>query len=155
MLRSLNSKFYAVTLLLVASFAIGYGILVYFLHQQTQSIALTRDIISLERDFSKLNKLFHEVRFWERVIFSQQNPEAEMHFGSIIEQIRKILRTLNARVLDESTNTTLSRITVGINEYEKNFKTGIGKPAFDSSAPKGPKNGIIGSIGRWGRPRPQ
>ncbi|BBO89284.1 response regulator [Desulfosarcina ovata] len=121
MLRSINSKFYAVTLLLAVSFAIGYGILIYFLHQQTQSVTLARDTISLERRFSELNTLFHEVRFWERVIFSQKNPDAEMQFGSIIEQIRNILDTLSERVLDANTNHTLKRIKVGIDQYENNF----------------------------------
>lgn len=123
MLRSINSRFYAVTLLLAFSFAIGYGILVYFLHQQTQSVILASDIISLERSFSKLNTLFHEVRFWERVIFSQHNPYAEMQFGSIIEQIRNLLETLSGRVLDANTNNTLGRIKVGIDQYENNFNS--------------------------------
>ncbi len=121
MFRSINSKFYAIAILLFISFSIGYGILAYFLHQQNQSAILAREVIVFERDFNKLNKLFHEARFWEKVILSQKNPEADMRFGSLIEQIRGLLVALNKEKLNAATKTTLSQVIENINRYENNF----------------------------------
>ena len=65
MFRSINSKFYAIAISLTIFITFGYSLLAYFLHQQNQSAVLAQNAILLERDFSTLNKLFNETRFWE------------------------------------------------------------------------------------------
>lgn len=121
MLRSINSKFYAIAILLMVSFSIGYGILAYFFHQQNKSAAIAREVVLFERDFSKLNQLFHETRFWEKVIISQKNSKADMQFGTLIEQVKKLLVALNKKELNPDTKSTLKQIMDRINQYENNF----------------------------------
>jgi signal transduction histidine kinase len=107
--------------LLVISFGIGYSILAYFLHKQNQSTLLARDAVFLERDFSTLNKLFHEARFWEKVILSQKNPDADMRFGLLIEQIRNLLVTLKKKESIAGTKSTLRHVIESIDQYETHF----------------------------------
>ncbi len=121
MLRSINSKFYAIALLLVLSFSIGYGILAYFLHQQNKSTAIAREVVFVERGFNKLHKLFHEARFWERVIIAQKNPKAERQFGALIEQVQQLLTDLSQRELNPATQSFLKQIRASINQYEDYF----------------------------------
>ncbi|MGD8241946.1 MAG: hypothetical protein PVF59_03915, partial [Desulfobacterales bacterium] len=121
MLRSINSKFYAIAFLLVLSFGIGYGILAYFLHQLNKSTAIAREVVSVERGFSKLHTLFHETRFWESVIIAQKNPEAERQFGARIAQVQQLLVDLNQKELNPATKSTLKQIKASIKQYENHF----------------------------------
>jgi signal transduction histidine kinase len=121
LLRSINSKFYAIAFLLVLSFGIGYGILAYFLHQLNKSTAIAREVVSVERGFSKLHTLFHETRFWESVIIAQKNPEAERQFGARIAQVQQLLVDLNQKELNPATKSTLKQIKASIKQYEDHF----------------------------------
>jgi len=119
--RSINSKFYAIAISLTIFFSFGYSLLAYFLHQQNQSAVLAQEAILLERDFGTLNKLFHETRFWERMILSQKSPEADKRFGFQIEQIRDRLLTLSRKELDATTKSTFRQVIDNINRYETDF----------------------------------
>ncbi|MCF8129689.1 MAG: response regulator [Deltaproteobacteria bacterium] len=121
MIGSIKSKFYVISILLIISFSVGYGILAYFLHRQNISAVHTRDIILLERDFKKLNDLFQEIRFWEKVLLSQKNPKADMKFGSLIEEIRGLLSILNKQELSTIAKSTLKYVIEDINRYETKF----------------------------------
>ncbi|MDA3788110.1 MAG: ATP-binding protein [Desulfobacula sp.] len=121
MFRSINSKFYAIAILMMVSFSIGYGLLIYFLNQQSENFISSRDIAIIEKDFNKLNELFYETRFWEKVIFSQRNPEAEMQYGILLEKARAGLSDLNEKELNETTKFNLNQIVEQINQYEINF----------------------------------
>lgn len=119
MFRSINSKFYAIAVLLIISFSTGYIILAYFLHQQTRSTVLARDALSFQKDFSKLNRLFNETRFWDRELLTRNNPDAEMHYGALIEQIRALLHVLNRKEFDPTLQLTFTKIAESFNQYEK------------------------------------
>ncbi|MFW2367440.1 MAG: response regulator [Desulforhopalus sp.] len=122
-LRSINSKFYLVSILLLLSFAAGYISLVYFLHQQSRSITLARDAVFLENNVSTLNTYFHEARFWEQVILSKNNPEADRSFAELLNRIRTILGTLDKQQLNSATKSRLSQIYKAIQQYEVIFNS--------------------------------
>ena len=121
MFRSINSKFYAIAISLTIFITFGYSLLAYFLHQQNQSAVLAQKAILLERDFSTLNKLFNETRFWERMILTQRNPEADQRFGSHIAQIRERLLMLNEEALSPGTKSIFRQVIEGIDQYETDF----------------------------------
>jgi len=121
MFRSINSKFYAIAILMIISFSIGYVLLIYFLNQQSENFISSRDIAIIEKDVNKLNELFHQTRFWEKVIFAQSNPEAEMQYGIILKKARALLSDLNEKELNETTKLNLNQIVEQINQYEINF----------------------------------
>lgn len=118
LLRSINSKFYTVVVLLVASFGLGYVILAYFLHQQSLSYEQVDNTIELKRSISTLNESFHKARFYEKEILNQSDPGAEKHFGSILQQIRILIEKLNIGVRNQNTKAHLNQILTSIDQYE-------------------------------------
>jgi two-component system cell cycle sensor histidine kinase/response regulator CckA len=118
---SIKSKFYAIAVLLILSFSTGYAILAYFLHQQNLSASLTENITISERNFSELDKLFSEARFWEKSILLQKNPEAEKQFGITIEKIKGLLGSLNDGPLPAATKAHFQKVIKNISEYESAF----------------------------------
>ena len=99
----------------------GYGILAYFLQQQSVSSVFNRNIVMQERDFKNLNNLFQETRFWEKVLLSQASPEANMQFGSLVEETRELLAKISKQDLDSATQSTITLVIKDINQYETNF----------------------------------
>lgn len=120
-LRSINSKFYLVSILLILLFAAGYTALGYFLHQQSRSITLARDAVFLEKTISTLNTYFHEARFWEQVILSKKNPGADRSFAERLNRIHTILATLDDQRFDSATRNRLRQIHEGVHQYETSF----------------------------------
>ncbi|WP_136806813.1 response regulator [Desulfosediminicola flagellatus] len=118
MLNSINSKFYAIAILLTTSLCLGYGILAYFQHKQHQNSILTQDAINLEQDISTLTELFHEARFWEKVILSGKVPEADMQFGTITQKMRSHFNLINTKYLNTRTSIQFNEIAEQISRYE-------------------------------------
>ncbi|WP_419176565.1 ATP-binding protein [Desulfosediminicola sp.] len=121
MFRSINSKFYAVVVLLILSFSLGYMILAYSRHQQLKSAEIIREAILLEHDMTELNTLFLEARLWEKNIFRQQGHQAHANFGSHIEEIRELLDRLGKKELPESTQITIRQIILNIDTYKSDI----------------------------------
>ena len=121
MFRSINSKFYVIVMFAVIAFCVGYALLAYFLKLQSGNLTRARDIAIVEKDFTKLNEMFHGARFWEKVIFSKNDPEAEMQYGALIEKIRVLSTRLGKKELSESTKLNFKQIDQQINQYEEKF----------------------------------
>ncbi len=118
MLRSINSKFYAVVVTLLLSFCSGFVVIAYFLHQQSLSTEQFLNSIELQKDIATLNDSFHNARFWEKVIFYQPNPDAEKSFGSCLEQIRGILLGLESKDIDAELQESLKLVFANVDRYE-------------------------------------
>ncbi|MBM9521260.1 hypothetical protein JWG39_15680 [Desulforhopalus vacuolatus] len=88
MFHTINSKFYAIAVVLIFLFSLGYGILAFFMRDQNQNALLLQEVVTFEKEIRTLYDMFYEVRFWERSVFFQQNPEAEKNFGAVILTIR-------------------------------------------------------------------
>ncbi|MGD2014464.1 MAG: hypothetical protein PVG84_11990, partial [Desulfobacterales bacterium] len=95
MLRSVIHKFYLIGGLLVLSFLIGYAQLAFFLRHETQSAARGQKAVFLEREIRSLKENFIEMRLWEKALFSQEHPEADMNFRKLMELITKNLAFLS------------------------------------------------------------
>lgn len=121
MFHSINSKFYAVVVLLTLSFSFGYLILAYSHHQQQKSAAIISEAVLLEHDMTQLNTLFLEARLWEKNMLSQHAHEAHANFGSKIKQIRDLLDRLSKKELPEVTKITLKQIILNIDSYESDI----------------------------------
>ncbi len=121
MLRSINSKFYATAALLVIVFACGYGILSFFLNEQNQLAAQMLENSNIEREIRSLNGLFYEIRFWERKILEEENPEANAQFGTIVKQVKERLTDLQNKQLGPPIQSKLRQIQTSLIEYENIF----------------------------------
>lgn len=121
MFRSINSKFYIVSLLLILSFVLGCGVLRYFLQQQSQSVSLARDAVLIERNISTLNKYLLEARYWEQGLLSKKDTEADIKFAQLLKEIRDILVVLTDHDLNTATKSTLRNISLSVEIYEEKF----------------------------------
>ena len=115
--RSINSKFYLIAFLLTLSFGFGYAILAYFQLQQQLSSRLAQEAIVLERDISTLTELFSEIRFWEKVLLTQNEAVADIRFGKLTEDISHRLKLLQQNNSDPVTDLTLKQIASHMENY--------------------------------------
>ena len=121
MLRSVNSRFYAIAGVLILTFGIGYAILAYFLREQSQSAIVMQETVFTEREIRFLHDLFYEIRFWEREILFQEHPEADKQFGAVMVQMRKRLMALYNKQLSISIKGKLEQVLNGLTQYEEDF----------------------------------
>lgn len=119
MLRSINSKFYTVVILLLALFSTGFVIVAYFFQQQSEISEHIQNAMSLKTDIETLNETFHEARHWEKVILYQSELEAENHFGESLQQIRSLLVKLERNELNVQADISFKTILVDIDRYEQ------------------------------------
>ena len=119
MFRSINSKFYLLALLLALAFASGYAILAYFQEQQETSSELARQAILLKQDISAISELFSDIRFYEKVILSTQDAEADIHFGRLTAEVNNRLGQFKTRQFDQATATSLQHIEVYMQKYSE------------------------------------
>jgi len=121
LLRSINSKFYAIVGVLALIVSIGYAILAYFLSGQSQSAVRTQEAVFIEREIRSLHDLFYELRFWERAIFIKEHPEADKHFGAVVEQMRNRLKALHSKPLSISVQGKQEQVLKSLTHYEEDF----------------------------------
>ncbi len=121
MFQTINRKFYVIVGILILIFGIGYALLAFFLHDQSQSAVLEQEAVLIEREIRSIHDLFFEVRFWERTILLQEHPEAEKQFGAIMEQMRDRLKKLERKKLSIDIRKKLEEVSNTLNQYEKDF----------------------------------
>ena len=121
MLRSINSRFYAIAGVLVLTFGIGYTILAYFLREQSQSAIVMQETVFTEREIRLLHDLFYEIRFWEKAILFQEQAEADKQFGAVMVQMRKHLMSFYNKQLSIPIKEKLEQVLDGVTQYEEDF----------------------------------
>ncbi len=121
MFRTINQKFYTIAGVLILLFCFGYIQVAYFINQQARIAAQGEEIIGIDRDIRNLLSLFFQLRYWERVVFSQDFPDAERHFGQIMAQMKSQLSTLRSRSFVTSIPQELQRVDKTLSIYEKDF----------------------------------
>lgn len=121
MLRTINSKFYGITLLLFISFGAGYLVLGYFLHQQEQSVLLARNTVELEKQISSLNLKFHEARLLDKELLSSHNTNALPDFNKSLGKIKTQLDQLQRIDFNSRSIILLKEIQKDINYYDSFF----------------------------------
>ena len=134
-------KFYLIGAILGLLFLIGYVQLAFFLHNESQSALRAQKVVLIERDIRTLKEVFAEIRFWERAVFSQAQPEADREFGIRMERISKRIEMLQAQPIDEKINKGLGDVFLLLGRYEKQFnqiiqnmtEQRLGQTLFDSN----------------------
>ena len=121
MLRSVNSRFYAIAVVLILIFGIGYAILAFLLREQSQSAIVMQETVFMEREIRFLYDLFYEIRFWERAILFQDDPDAEKQFGKAVVQMRNRLTAMYIKQLSISIKEKLEKALKGLTQYEEDF----------------------------------
>jgi len=101
--------------------SIGYAFLAYYLSGQSQSAVRTQEAVFIEREIRSLHDLFYEIRFLERAIFIQEYPEANKHFGAVVEQMRNRLMALHSKPLSISVQGKLEQVLISLNQYDEDF----------------------------------
>ena len=79
------------------------------------------DIIEIERNIRNLLNLFFQMRYWERAVFSQDFPDAELRFGQIMAKIKSQLSILRIRSPEKDISRDLEEVAKILLSYEQNF----------------------------------
>ena len=110
MFRTINQRFYTIAGVLVFLFCLNYVQLAYFINKESRIAAQGENIIDLERNIRNLLNLFFRMRYWERAVFTQEFPDAELHFGQIMAEMKSQLSTLRIHSLKNSISQDLEDV---------------------------------------------
>jgi len=102
-------------------FVCGYTTLSYFLNEQEQLAAKMLEKSAIKEEIRSLNGLFYEIRFWERKIIEEDNPEANAKFGTAVKQVKEQLSAIQEKHLSDPLLSKLGQIQQSLTVYEKNF----------------------------------
>lgn len=94
MFRTISSKISAIVILLILLFVVNYGLLTYFLNEQAILATQMLEMSQAERKLHALNGGFYEIRFWEKKVLEEKNPDAIANYGASISSIKTELREL-------------------------------------------------------------
>lgn len=118
MFKSINSKFIAIAIVLIALFGLGHIALAYYYQQQSQ-IYLQIERANLQKGkIAILSEYFHKARFWEQVMIKQASPDAEKQFALMLHDIRKTIYSLENSVPHTNISDELEGIVGKIDSYE-------------------------------------
>ena len=121
MFRTINQRFYTIAGVLVFLFCLNYVQLAYFINEESRIAAQGEDIIDIERNIRNLLNLFFRMRYWERAVFSQEFPDAELHFGQIMAEMKSQLSILRNRSPENYISRDLEEVAKILSSYEQNF----------------------------------
>nr|WP_320015126.1 ATP-binding protein [uncultured Desulfobacter sp.] len=121
MFRTITSKISAIVTLLILLFVVNYGLLTYFLNEQKILATQMLEMSQAERKLHLLNGKFYEIRFWEKKVLEEKNPDAIANYGSSISSIKTELRDLEDLETNKTIQSKLHSIRVGIVRHETIF----------------------------------
>ncbi len=121
MFRTINQRFYTIAVVLVFLFCLNYVQLAYFINEESRIAAQGEDMIDIERNIRNLLNLFFRMRYWERAVFSQEFPDAELHFGQLMAEMKSQLSILKIRSPENYISRDLEEVAKILSSYEQNF----------------------------------
>jgi signal transduction histidine kinase/DNA-binding response OmpR family regulator/HAMP domain-containing protein len=122
MFHTINRKFYTISGLLMLLFGLGYAQLAFFLHEQSQSAIRGEEVMFIEKETRSLQDLFFEIRFWDRAILAQNDPEMDEKFGALLEEMKRRVAVLNTQLADKAIRNNLGDVSEFLSHYEDSFK---------------------------------
>ena len=121
MFRTINQRFYTIAAVLVFLFCLNYVQIAYFINKESSIAAQGEEIITIERNIRNLLSLFFRMRYWERAVFSQDFPDAELHFGRIMAEMESILSKMRNPSSESFIARDLEKVTRLLGSYEQDF----------------------------------
>lgn len=121
MFRTISSKISAIVILLILLFVVNYGLLTYFLNEQELLATQMLQMSQAERKLHALNGGFYEIRFWEKKVLEEKNPDAIANYGASISSIKTELRELEDFETNKTIQSKLHSIRAGILHHETIF----------------------------------
>jgi signal transduction histidine kinase len=121
MFRTINQKFYTIAGALVLLFCINYIQLALFINKEARIATQGADIINFERGIRNVLNQFYRMRYWERIVFSQEFPDAERHFGQAMANIKSQLPILINRSPEAFITGNMEAVSKALVSYEKEF----------------------------------
>lgn len=121
MFRTINQKFYTIAGSLVFLFCLNYLQLAYFINEESSIATQGEEIIDFERGIRRLLNQFYLMRYWERMVFTQQFPDAERHFGQAMANIKSQLPILSNRSPEKYIKDKIEAVRKALVSYEQEF----------------------------------
>lgn len=121
MFRTINQKFYTIAGSLVFLFCINYFQLAYFINEESRIATQGEDIIDFERGIRNLLNQFYQMRYWERMVFTHEFPDAEQHFGQAMANMKVQLPILKNRSPEAFITQSIEAVANSLVSYEQEF----------------------------------
>jgi signal transduction histidine kinase/CheY-like chemotaxis protein len=141
MLGTVKQHFYLIAGLFLVLFGAGYTGVVLFLDRLSANAQRAELAMLTDRETRDLERGFWEIRFWEQGALSQNRPDAEQRFASLLKEVKAKIGRLDPSVSSVLTRNKIDEISTLLSEYEKLFdqlmqrKIGqrLNKTDFDSN----------------------
>jgi len=141
MLGTVKQHFYLMAGLFLVLYGAGYTGVVLFLDRLSANAQRAELAMLTDRETRDLERGFWEIRFWEQAALSQNRPDAEQRFASLLKEVKAKIGRLDPSVSSVLTRNKIDEISTLLSEYEKLFdqlmqrKTGqrLNKADFDSN----------------------
>jgi len=119
--RGIKQTFYLIVGLLLLLFCAGYIQIAIFVNNMADSSAEEQTASFISNDINQLEKEFWKLRFWGKVIHTEQHPDADRYFGRTIEYVKKSITTFNPRFFKEKFSGKMEKISLLTAAYEGAF----------------------------------
>lgn len=119
--KNIRRKFYLIVGFLILLFCVGYAELALFVEKLNTSSEAGQISAVINKDIKELEREFWKLRFWEKVVDTEDHPDAEKQFGLAIEEIKKRLLELDPRLFTPELSERTLHIFRLIIEYKNTF----------------------------------
>ena len=121
MLGTVKQHFYLMTGLSLVLFGAGYTGVFLFLERLSANAQRAELAMQADRETRDLENGFWEIRFWEQAALSQNRPDAEQRFATLLNEVKAKIRQLDPSPSGVLTRSKIDEIADLLSEYENLF----------------------------------
>ncbi|MCP4347083.1 MAG: response regulator [Desulfobacterales bacterium] len=119
--KGIKQRFYLIVGFLMFLFCIGYVELAVFLNKMAASSTEGQASAIISKDIHNLEQEFWKLRFWSKVVHTEQHPDADKQLGETIRRIKNGITDFDPKFFTGRLSKEMSDVSRLITEYEDAF----------------------------------
>ncbi len=119
--RNTKHRFYLVVGLLLILFCGGYIQMALFFNHLAERSKNRQAVSQTDKKIKELRSAFWQLRFWERVLRTQEYPDAENKFSATLKTVKLKTEALTKNKFANQQAANITRIATLLSEYENAF----------------------------------
>ncbi|MDM8536961.1 ATP-binding protein [Desulfobacterales bacterium HSG17] len=120
-IRTARQRYFLIAALMLILFSFSYAALLGFQSKLSASLEKVQAAAIIEQEILCLGKQFWKIRFWEKVVQARSHPDAEQHFGLLIESIQDRAQGFDPILFGEELCLDMQKISLLLAQYEELF----------------------------------